>query len=190
MISKDKWQIGQIKERQHHIFSHEEGKKHYDNAYKHYFRYVGLDRDLDGKSVIEVGSADFPALGYCENYAMGYVVEPMPSEILEDICKEKNLVLIKSCAEDYGFPPVDEVWFFNVLQHVLDPDVIIEKAKEAADVIRFFEPIEAGTDQCHHHEFTMDYFRGHFGGCVKYFEPNQGIKGFHTWQNSYGKWTK
>lgn len=190
MIDRAKWELGQIKERQHHILSLEDGAKHFGNTYYHYFKYLDIDQDLDEKSIIEVGSADFPALGYCYNHGECYVVEPMPSKILKGLCKDKGIKLIFKPAEEVDFKPVDEVWFMNVLQHVLDPDVIIEKAKEAADVIRFFEPIETAIDQCHHHSFTVQYFKDYFGGCVNRYEADQGIEGFHKWQNAFGVWTK
>ena len=36
---------------------------------------------------------------------------------------------------------VDETWFFNVVQHVLDPKEQLELAKKTSKVVRVFESI-------------------------------------------------
>jgi len=185
-ISNETWQQAQINERKQHVDPFEKGQSSYFHAYQQYFQHIGLFFNLEGKSIIEIGPADHPALGFCKNYSKSYVIEPMPSSHLARILSDKNIELIKKPAENYKFPKVNEVWLFNVLQHVIDPDVIIEKSKEAADIIRFFEPINMGRDKCHLHSFNAKYFKDYFGDCVKIYPYNPSAVGFHTHECAYG----
>ena len=63
-----------------------------------------------------------------------------------------------------------------VMQHVKNPDVLIEKAKKYAKVIRFFEPIDCPTNLEHPFTFSADDYRKYFGDSVKIYssigEPN------------------
>lgn len=169
--------------------SYEHGLEHFRRGYAFYRAFLNIDWDLNGRSVIEIGCANYSAISYCANIGEGYVIEPLPSDHLRKNISDKNILLFTDRAEDFPFPDVDEVWLLNVLQHTISPDLIIEKAKAAAKVVRFFEPIEAGTDVMHLHNFTLEYFRGHFGDCVKYYPAFRDIEGFHSHQCAYGVWT-
>lgn len=188
MVDKEKWLRGQLLEREWHDKNNKHGRLHYADTYAQYFHYVEID-DSDVSGIIEVGCADYPALSYCLNEGC-YVIEPLPSDELKRICTKNDIVLIDKPAEEVEWPKARETWLFNVLQHVLDPDIIINKAKEATDVIRFFEPINLPVDQMHFHSFTMQYFYKHFGDCVRYYPKNPKAVNFHKWENAYGAWKK
>lgn len=187
-ITNKQWKQAQIEERRFHTDPFEVGYKKYMHSYQQYFNHCGIDKDLDGKTILEVGPADYPALAYCRNYGKSYIIEPMPSSHLETLTANKSIELIKHKAEDLVFPKVDEVWFFNVLQHVQDPEQIIKNAMSAAGVIRFFEPINYPVDTAHLHEFSIEYFQSYFGDCVKLYRGNPNAINFHTWQCAYGVW--
>ena len=190
-VSKEQWLAGQEIERAHHDeINKENGYQHYKESYEQYFKHVEIDKDVGEKIIAEIGPADYPALLYCKNQGVSVIVEPMPSKTLEDICKENGFILEKELAEDAELPICDEIWLFNVLQHVMDPDKIIDRCKEASDIIRFFEPINAGTGPEHHHEFDLDYFRKHFGDCVKHYPKNNEAINFHRWECAYGVWKR
>lgn len=145
-----------------------------------------MEFDLKGKVIVEVGPADFPALAYCYNIGVGsLIIEPMPSAHL----KASGIPVLEAMAEDVVYQ-ADEVWLFNVLQHVIDPYAIVERAKKQAKVIRFFEPIDYGIDECHPWNLTEKMFREWFGDCVKLWAAGQDVKNFHTWQCAYGTWVK
>lgn len=186
-ITKDRWQEAQIAERKQHTFSYKEGFFYYKNSYDNYFDFLGINYDQSGKTIIEIGCADFPALEHC-TFKKGYVVEPMPSEILEKIAKYKNLTIINKPVEEIVLPKSDEVWLFNVMQHIIDPDLFILNCKNSANVIRFFEPINYGTCVYHPHDYTLEDFIGWFGSCVKKYEDK--IMLFHEADCAYGSWYK
>lgn len=190
-VDIEKWHAAQAQEFKYNTpQSYEHGLEHFRRGYAFYRAFLDIDWDLKGKSVIEIGCANYSGITYCSNHGGSFVIEPLPSEHLRRNIGNKKILIIDERAEDVDFPDADEVWLLNVLQHVVDPDLIIQKAKAAAKVIRFFEPIEAGTDVMHLHNFTMDYFRGHFGECVKYYPAFREIEGFHSHQCAYGVWKK
>lgn len=190
MIQKDAWERAQIKEEKlNGTQNFEDGDNHFRKVYGYYFNFVELDFNLNGKSVIEIGPANFPALRYCPNIGKSYIIEPTVTAHLKQCVEGLGIEIFGKPAEDIDFPKVDEVWLFNILQHTINPSLIIKKAKKAAKIIRFFEPIEAGIDECHLHEFTLDYFKKHFGECVKYYAPHTIEKDFHQHQCAYGVYT-
>ncbi len=189
-ITRERWQQAQIAERAAHVHTFEEGRSWYEKIYPRYFSYLGINPDLRLEWIIEIDCADFPALGHCKNLFNCIIIEPMPSEYLDKMIEGKNIALIKAPCEDVVLPKVNEVWLLNVLQHVIDPDKIINQCKEAADVIRFFEPINYPTNEPHPHLFTLDYFKSHFGECVNHYPPNPNEPEFHQWENAYGVWRK
>lgn len=189
MEPTERWLIAQENERKYHNGAHEDSVNVYRGSYEQYFSYLNATTDQTGKSIIEIGCADVPALMFCTGYKPSFIIEPMPSEILKNIISTLPITLLEDPAENVDFPEVDEVWLLNVLQHVMDPDLIIEKCKKAAKVIRFFEPINCGTDICHLHNFTMEYFEKHFGDCVINYPDHTGkVTNFHEHENCYGIW--
>ena len=177
-----KWINAQIEERKHHNLTKDEGVKHYAKSYENYFHFCGIDKNIKNKLIAEIGPADFPALAFCDNIGYSYIVEPLPSDIL----KTFGIGIVQKKAEELSFGQCDEVWLFNVLQHVEDPDKIVENAKMAKKVI-FFEPINYGVDTCHLHNLTMEMFKDWFGD-VNYYHKNDKATAFHTWECAYGVW--
>lgn len=191
-ISLERWQQAQTAERAQHTLGYIEGILHYSNSYKHYFRFVGLGNDLGGLNVIEIGPADFPALNECRGDGLLVVVEPLPSEILERICKEKGIELINVPFEEAEIKipaGTTEIWLFNVMQHIIDPDKFIERAKNTADRIRFFEPIDQPVTEYHPHTYTLTDYQKYFGDCVQLYAGGT-TPGFHEADCAYGVWIK
>ena len=187
MTLKQKWAKAQKGERKtNEPVDFHDGEERFGHAYGLYFKYTKVNQNLKGKRIIEIGCSNYPALHYCHNYGTSYIIEPLVSTHLLKYLQHSSIALYPCAAEDVNFPVVDEVWLFNVLQHTMNPDLIIAKSKAAADIIRFFEPIEYGTDGMHLHDFTMEYFTKHFGKCATYYPANQEIERFHAHQSAYG----
>lgn len=185
MADRVTWLQAQAEERKFHTMSRMEGVAHYSSTYYQYFKLLGIDKDLRGKCVAEVGPADFPALMMCTGVGQSFIVEPMPSKILQTF----QIPIVTQMAEDVDFSGCDEVWLLNVLQHTLDPGKIVENVKKAK-VVRFFEPINYGVDACHLHNLTMEMFEGWFGDVVKYYPKNDKAVNFHQWECAYGVWSR
>lgn len=191
-ISLERWQQAQQAEREFHDGqTYEDGRSHYADSYRQYFDYVGITPDnIAGKSIMEVGCADFPALSYIDGYLVGFIVEPIASPYLEKCVSENpHLILLKNTVEDIKLPIVTEVWIFNVMQHIIDPLLFISKLKESANVIRYFEPINTELNVCHPHAYTLEFFKEHFGD-AKHYPFNNDAVNFHQHECAYGVWEK
>lgn len=186
---REKWLQAIEKERQWH-FNRNATDEYVKTKINNYFKLLQIQQNLRGKSILEIGCALHPALQFCTNYSKSYIIEPMWSEKLVNIAKLMKVQLIFKTAEETTFPKVDEVWFFNVLTHTYNPDLIISKSVEAASTIRFFEPIETNTDDQQLYSFSQEYFVKHFGDIVNYYAPNPQSQTFHKHQAAYGVYEK
>ena len=179
------WQRAQEAERCFHNEDYDTGYRHYAESYEQYFKYLGIDRNCEGEQIIEIGPADFPALAYCYNTEQCKIIEPMPSEYL----KRFGIEIIEEMAEDVKYEAT-EVWLFNVLQHTLNPEKIVRRAKQQSQCIRYFEPIDYGVDECHLWNLTEKMFKEWFGNVVNIWRAGQEVKNFHTWKCCYGVWSQ
>lgn len=186
--AKKTWDAAQAAEIKAHGFEDfQTGFDHYADAYRQYFQHLDIDADMKGKSVLEIGPALYPALSHCQNLGPSFIIEPLKTATLERCIEGKPISLITEPAEALEkFPEVDEVWFFNLLTHVIDPTDIINKAKACCKVIRFFEPIHQMLDVMHLHEFSMESMRGYFGDVVKNYPKNGTAVNFHQHECAYG----
>lgn len=185
-ISQERWEQAQEGEKLHHnnqdlnyLYNH------YGAAYEYYFKYLNIDKDLNGKSIIEIGPAKFASLLYCTNYEKSYIVEPSIYDDVKGYYENKNLVFIHDLYESCDSPTVDEIWLFNLMQHVKNPDALIEKAKAHSKIIRFFEPIDLPTNLEHPFSFSEDDYKQYFGDCVKIY-TSIGERPFHEAKCAYG----
>lgn len=100
--------------------------------------------NLHGKSVLDIGGGVTSLLLKCTNRGYCAVLDPLP---IPNWCKSRyeaaEIDYIEDKAEDLvATTTFDEVWIYNVLQHVQNPQKIIENAKKAGKLIRIFEWID------------------------------------------------
>ena len=69
---------------------------------------------------------------------------------------KKNIEYWKIKGEDLNEENWDEVWIYNCLQHVDDPEKIIKNALKAGKVLRLFEWINIPPHPGHPHELTEE----------------------------------
>lgn len=111
--------------------------------------------DLDGKSVLDVGGGPVSLLLKCKNVSRAKVVDPItfPTWVAARY-EEAGIKYEEIAAEDMNEEGWDEVWIYNVLQHVRDPRSVIEKAQKAGKLIRLFEWINIPVCDGHLHCLT------------------------------------
>lgn len=120
-----------------------------------YGRYPSYD--LKGRSVIDIGGGPCSLLLKSINAGAMVVVDPLPvpqwvtarytCHGIRHACYACENLFSAECE-------ADEVWIYNVLQHVRDPQVVIEKAMRALKpdgVLRMFEWIDIPTSPGHPH---------------------------------------
>lgn len=133
-----------------------------------YAKYMGLDMvhdgrspfsiDMKGKKVLDIGGGPVSLLLKCNNVE-GTVIDPCDYPAwVKDRYWQSGIQYIKAPAEsivgDQG--KYDEVWIYNVLQHTIDPKIIISNALRVGKKIRIFEWIETEIYLGHPHAFTKE----------------------------------
>lgn len=102
--------------------------------------------DLGGASVIDIGGGPVSLLLKCVNRDGCAVVDPgrFPSWVAQRY-EQCGIMFWNGKGEEMdveGMAHFEEAWIYNVLCHVDDPALVIERARGVASTIRIFEWIE------------------------------------------------
>lgn len=151
--------------------THEEEEKHYV-----YARLMGLNIetvpnragyycwDVGGKTILDIGGGPVSMLLKAKNLKAGFVCDPTPyPKWVSERYTAKKITLWKGEGETEQDTTYDEVWIYNVLQHVRDPEKIIQNALRAAPVLRLFEWIDIPPHEGHPHMLTAANLMGWLG---------------------------
>jgi hypothetical protein len=119
----------------------------------------GPQFDLFGRSVLDLGGGPSSLLLKTVNAGQRTVVDPL--EIPKWVYKRYMTAGIKLCrmhAEVFRTDPgiYDEVWIYNTLQHVDDPEQVLWTARKAAPFLRLFEWIDVPAHEGHPHELSQE----------------------------------
>ncbi len=146
----------------------EEELKHFVYARLMGLQWVGsgpkLDNygwDVGGKKIFDIGGGPVSMLLRTVNLGRGVVVDPLkfPPWVYERYKANKISAYIQPAetADRMVAGPrlYDEVWIYNVLQHVTDPAKIIANAKYLAPVLRIFEWIDLPVYPGHPHSLSQ-----------------------------------
>jgi hypothetical protein len=123
-----------------------------------------LHDGVPGKSVIDIGCGPLSLLQRLP-VKSGVALDPIHYGDLEDVYAQKGIKRIIKCGEDINAAEdgtYDEAWIYNCLQHVKDPQRIIENALEVAETVRIFEWIHIRPYTGHLHELTPELLEGPF----------------------------
>jgi hypothetical protein len=177
-IDKDRWLQAQSQEIYCAINNIEELKFNFN----WYFAFFGDTHYINNWKVAEIGCSTYPMASFFPNMQVTGV-DPLFPQFNADVKSYWHNNNITSVAEPFEEWNVteryDEVWFINCLQHVMDPDLCMEKAKSIADRVRVFEPIKWPTDMLHPHTFTMEFFEKHFPETRLSFYKGGTVPEFH-----------
>lgn len=193
-ISKEEWDSAQAGEINHYNYGNKDNyKQSVHIILKDYFK-INLETDLVNKKILESGGGCYPAAYFCTGLKKAVNIEPLYDKFPDHIkttLADAKIDCIPIGFEDYTDNlKFDEVWFFNVLQHVRDPYLQIENAKRIANVIRVFEPIDCPTNNEHPHSFSIQFFKEQFPDTeVKEYKGGSSA-GFHGANCAYLIWTK
>jgi len=129
---------------------------------------LGLNLDLQGKSVLDIGGGPVSMLLKCRNKGYCVVLDPckFPDWVMTRY-KDAGINFINRMAEDIGNgwneKIFDEIWIYNVLQHTCDPEKVLEVAKRYGKTIRIFEWIDTVSNEGHPHIQTKDWLDRQLG---------------------------
>jgi glycosyltransferase involved in cell wall biosynthesis len=121
-------------------------------------------RDLRGKSVLDVGGGPASLLLRTINGGRLAVADPLayPDWVLGRY-EAAGIEYLRLPGEDLAESGWDEVWLYNCLQHVQDPEVVLRNCLSAGKVLRIFEWVDTGTAEGHLHNLTTKWFEGILG---------------------------
>ncbi len=135
--------------------------------------------DLGGRSVLDLGGGPVSMLLKCVNRGRAVVVDPCPyPDWVRERYRVAGVAVCPLPAEHFRSDDAfDEAWCYNVLQHVVDPQAVIETAKRQAAVLRIFEWIEMEPSEGHPHTLHADELNDWIGGTgtVDYVNENGAV---------------
>lgn len=117
----------------------------------------GPEIDLQGASVLDVGGGPCSLLLKCRNKGAAAVVDPCPYPAwVLDRYAIAGIEHYGVDAESFllTVDDVDEIWIYNVLQHVQDPELIVRESRRCARRIRLFEWLDLPPHPGHPHELN------------------------------------
>lgn len=194
VISQERWEQAQSKEINHYDYDNEDNYKNSSYIILRDHFNIDPENDLTNKKILESGGGCNPSIYFCKGLKKAVNVEPLYDKFPESVkskLNNANVECISVAFEDYkGRSKFDEVWFFNVLQHVKDPYLQIQNAKRIANIIRVFEPIDTAINDEHPHSFDMQFFIDQFPNAEVKMYRGGSVGGFHGANCAYLTWTK
>ena len=129
---------------------------------------------MQGRSVLDVGGGPVSMTLRCINAGPLVVVDPCdwPPSVIRRY-RNYKIDFLREAAEflDSSRLPIqhyDEVWLYNVLQHVGDPAKVVANSVgrlAQGGCLRLFEWINIPADDCHPHVLTPDGILNWLCGC-------------------------
>lgn len=121
--------------------------------------------DLNQYSVIDLGGGPASMLLKTVNGSTRTVVDPCPYPgWVNERYAHAGIDYHMAEAETFGGAKHSECWIYNVLQHVLDPEQVIESARRNAHVLRIFEWLETPVVDGHPHTLHAHELNAWIGG--------------------------
>jgi 2-polyprenyl-3-methyl-5-hydroxy-6-metoxy-1,4-benzoquinol methylase len=118
----------------------EEDQKHYVYAEIMELLRIYYNFDAGHRRILDIGGGPTSMLLKCKNLKAGLVVDPLAYPAWTQLrYAAHNIQVARQTGESYTGTGFDEVWIYNCLQHVEDPEQIIRNAVRAAPVLRLFE---------------------------------------------------
>lgn len=121
--------------------------------------------DFENKTVVDVGSGPTSILLKAKNLKEGTVVDPLMDSFPRWVIGRylhANLDTDNSTGEEFKCN-ADMAIIYNVLQHVVDPQKLVENIKKQVKEIRVFEWIDVPADEKHPHVLTAPKLDEWFG---------------------------
>lgn len=131
--------------------------------------------DLGGRSVLDLGGGPVSLLLKCIHRGAAAIVDPCPYPAWTRArYASVGITVFEEPAETFRTPErFDEVWVYNVLQHVDDPEAVIATAKAHGNLLRIFDWLNVPATLGHPHVLTREHLDRWIGtpGVVVEIEP-------------------
>jgi hypothetical protein len=121
---------------------------------------------IDGPSVVDFGGGPVSLLLKCRGVSNPLVVDPCdyPAWVRARY-NAAGIVWWREPGETFHLGDIyNEAWIYNVLQHVVDPEALVENARKSAHRIRIFEWIDTPPSEGHPHTLRAKELDKWLGG--------------------------
>jgi hypothetical protein len=136
--------------------------------------------NVHNKRILDIGGGPTSMLLKTDNLKEGKVCDPIQyPQWTKDRYSYKNISVDVICGEDINESGWDEVWMYNVLEHTIDPEMVVKKAMAAGKVFRIFEWIDIPPHEGHPHMITQEQLEKWIGqkGKTKVLDGENGCYG-------------
>lgn len=156
MISTERWQVAQQGERD--FWTAEDRTRLCAQLNALYVRELQITPEaVMGRAVLDLGGGPFP-LGVVLAIPLSRLTVVDPLSTMFQPTDPPHVVRVTLPAEDYTGPMADEVWGYNVLQHVIDPGAVLAKARlHATQRVRWFDWVDTPIASHHPHSIKADW---------------------------------
>lgn len=145
----------------------------------------GVYLDAQGKSILDVGGGPCSLLLKTKNFSSAVIIDPCEypdwvaaryeyANIYYILAPAENMLRISEIVGTM----FDEVWIYNVLQHVENPEQIVKNIRSISKIIRVFDWLDIGVAPGHPHNLTEDVMNMWYGGVGKTVPSNIGREYF------------
>lgn len=146
------------------------------------------------KRVADIGGGPQPIVAWPElPLAERVLVDPMPMGH-EDAALLAHVTRYQLPAEAWSpAGPFDEVWGYNVLQHVVNPVQVLTRVRSLAQTVRWFEWINQPISDVHPHTIPAELLREVFAYGWREVRWETGVRDEgRGWQQAYaaGVWER
>lgn len=116
------------------------------------------------RSVLDIGGGPVSLLLKCDQ-VRGKVVDPCtyPAWVYQRY-EAAGIEYEIKMGEDISETGYDECWIYNCLQHVRDPEKILQNARRVARMLRIFEWVDTPSSDGHPHTLTQAMLDKALGG--------------------------
>jgi hypothetical protein len=125
---------------------------------------VGAVFDASGNSILDIGGGPVSLLLRTKNRNRAVVADPLawPDWIMARY-HAAGIDFVQQPGETLDLGLFDEVWIYNVLQHVQDPAEVLRRAMQHAPIVRVFEWIDTQVNTMHPHSLTAAFLSDALG---------------------------
>lgn len=157
----------------------------FQETYIEYMFHPENSNWLNGKNILDIGGGPISILLKRVNRSgLSMVIDPIELKDVSWLRYAKHGIFFKKTTAEIFLPLIvdkhfDEIWIYNVLAHVMDPELILKEAKRVGKCLRIFEVLNTGTDYMHPWSFTREFFDGILGegGKTVVLDEEGGVRG-------------